>query len=641
MRIADATFVVVDTETTGGRAAGDRLLEIGAVVVECGRITRRFDELINPECAVPRRITALTGISTAMVFDRPTAEAVLPQFCDFLGDGVLVAHNLGFDVGFLNRACVRAGRPELVNDTLCTLRLARRLLPGLRSKRLSSIADFYGIRIRRHHRALADAEATAEILLRFLDQLDLEFGIDRVADVLSFQYRRYSEVRRSSSHVARIRSEVLDALPEVPGVYFMKDGRGKVIYVGKAQNLSSRVRSYFTAVEGHPHRIRQMVKAVRDIEWEETDSELDALVLESRMIKELQPTHNRALLRYVNRPFIRIGTEHAFPRISSSAFLHHDGAEYYGPLSDRDEAAFLVGLIDQFFRLRECDDELFARGRKCVYASIGRCTAPCEAAKDFAAHSETAANSPAHGEAAADPIPPDKEGADATAPGDAMSTSRSARRAYGRELDRVRAFLAGEDDGVVEQLAEAMKAAAADLDYEQAGVYRDWRAKLQRILEKRGAVATCVLEHNAVVIHQKEDQPPRLLVICRGRHVDTLIADGDERADVCAALEQRMTAHFEAPPPTEVYREREIDEIYVLSHWLYVHRSETVQVQLRDGESAALLAHRVAALLHPPRETLALERPADGAEEAPPGGWLPGTLGDGAVLTEGQFPRQI
>lgn len=547
MLLQDASFVVVDTETTGSSASSGRVIEIGAARVRGGEIVERFERLVNPECAVPRRITRLTGISSAMVFDRPKAADVLPEFLDFLGRDVLVAHNLSFDLRFLNAECRRAGRAEIPNESLCTLRLARRLLPGLRSKGLAGVTDFYGIRIRRHHRALADAEATAEVFLRFLNQVDLEYGLERLSDLLTFQYRRYDDLKSASKHVVRIRREVLGALPARPGVYFMKDGRGRTIYVGKALSLRERVRTYFTAVEGHPPRIRKMVRSVRDVDWKETDSELDALLLESRLIKELQPAYNRAQRRYVNRPFIRIDTQHRFPRVTASAFLHDDGAEYYGPMAGRDEARFVVDLIDRFFRLRACDDATLEKGRRCVYASMNRCTAPCDGPADE----------------------------------------------YLREVDRVRAFLLGEDASVPERIESAMREAAAEMDYEEAARCRDWLRRLERMLAKREAVASRVLEHNAVVIHRPENRPPRLLVVSRGRHVETVVVRGGFD-DVREALDRHLRGDPEGP---DVYREREIDELHLLAHWLYVHRHEISQIRWEPGGDVASLLEKVRAEL--------------------------------------------
>jgi DNA polymerase-3 subunit epsilon len=418
----------------------------------------------------------------------------------------------------------------------------------MRSKSLSSLADFYKVRVKRRHRALDDAEATAEVFLRFLGHLDLEFGVTDLSDLLAFQYRRYSEVKQISRHLAHIRENVLSELPTSPGVYFMKDSRRRTIYVGKAQNLKNRVRSYFTSIEGHPPRIRKMVRSIRDVEWQETESELEALLLESRLIKKLQPTYNRAQLEYVNRPFVRIETSHAYPRVTWTAFLHDDGAEYYGPLSSRGEAKFVVDVIDRFFQLRECDDTTFSRRQRCVYASIGRCFGPCDGGSG----------------------------------------------AYAAELDRLRAFLTGQDWSVNDRITEAMKASAADLDYEQAGTYRDWLHQLERILTKRESIASRVLDHNAVVVHRPLQGVPRLLVVSRGRHSETIPIDESAVEDGFARLRQAAERHF-SPDVEKLnsYREREIDEVYVLAHWLYVHRREVRHVRWEDGDAPEHLVDRV------------------------------------------------
>src|SRR5690554_4021882 len=169
--LEDVPFVIVDTETTGTQAEDDRLLEVAAVRVQGGEIQDTFSQLINPGRTVPRRITQLTGITTGMVFDQPPAAEVLPRLLAFLGDGVFTAHNVSFDRRFLNAELERLSLPTIKNQQLCTLRLARRLLPGLESKGLTALAQFYGIRNEARHRAHGDALATAEVLLHLLKLL--------------------------------------------------------------------------------------------------------------------------------------------------------------------------------------------------------------------------------------------------------------------------------------------------------------------------------------------------------------------------------------------------------------------------------------------------------------------------------------
>ena len=546
MLIADVPFVITDTETTGSKAASNRIIEIGAVKVVGGEIVDRFSQLINPERAIPGRIQQLTGISTAMVFDQPLAADVLPRYLDFLGDGILVAHNLPFDLRFLNAELARLGRPPLANQTLCTLRLARRLLRGLPSKGLTAVADFYGIPIRGRHRALGDAEATAEILLRFFGRLRSEHAVETAEDLLVFQHSTYSKSRKPTKHLRRIRDEVLPRLPARPGVYFMKDGHGATLYIGKAKSLKSRVRSYFTAIEAHPPRLRKLVDAVRDVVWEETASELDALLLESRLIKAEQPRFNRAQRRYRNRPFIRLDAGHLFPSISWSRYLMNDGAEYFGPLGGRRQAELVTAVIERFFKLRPCGEDTFAHGKRCLFHAMERCAAPwCESQEDAAA--------------------------------------------YAAEVQRVRDFLTGKDAWVLSEIETAMKVEASALHFEQAALYRDWLRRLERMMRKQSALAAPVLHHNAVIV-LPEPEGAQLTLVRYGRPVETQMLPASPAPADVRHLREHLAAHFcgrqEEP---ERYFKQEIDEVRVLAHWMYVYRAQARAVHWQ-GDLEAFVA---------------------------------------------------
>ncbi|PSQ67046.1 MAG: DNA polymerase III subunit epsilon, partial [Bacteroidetes bacterium QH_1_61_8] len=243
MQVSDATFVVTDTETTGTSPEENRIIEIGAVKWNDGTVVDRFQQLVNPQRSIPGRITKLTGITTGMVFEAPTIDDVLPAYLDFLGEGILTAHNLSFDKDFLDAELGRLGREEIPNETLCTVRLARRLLPGLDSKGLSRLTQFYDIDVDGRHRALGDAEATGIVLRRLLSQLAFEHEIKSVEGLLSFQYRPYQKVRSVPSNIETIREEILPEVPDEPGVYALKNSSGTSLYVGKAKCLADRLRT--------------------------------------------------------------------------------------------------------------------------------------------------------------------------------------------------------------------------------------------------------------------------------------------------------------------------------------------------------------------------------------------------------------
>ncbi len=540
MLLEEATFVVTDTETTGTRAGEDRVIEIGAVKVRGGEVVDTFQSLVDPQRHVPRRITRITGLSTATVFGEPTAKEVLPGYLDFLGDGVLVAHNLGFDLRFLQAELDLAGLPAIGNEAVCTVRLARRLLPSLPSRGLTALAAHFGIANSARHRALGDAEATAEVLLRFLDRLRTGFGLATVADLVAFQRKRYKDASGEPKHVQHIRDAYLAGLPDRPGVYFMKRKNGEVLYVGKAKSLRSRVRSYFTGIDAHPQRTRKLVRDVRLVEWTETGSELGALLLESKLIKTLLPRYNRAQRRYKNYPFLRLDAAHGFPTLSWTSAVRADGAEYYGPLGRKQAAAEMVELVGRVFRLRECDPVTWqtarASGVPCLYGSMDRCLAPCEG------------------------------GREAT---------------YAAEVERVRRFLTGKDTEVLNTVEAAMRAAAANLEFEQAGWYRDQLERLRRTLARQRPFATAVHDRHAVLVEPGlRPGEVQLFVLRFGRLVETrALPVPPTEADV-AALREALEAHFDAGAETpEIFERADVDEISILARWVRLNEGSAQHVR--------------------------------------------------------------
>lgn len=551
MLLQDATFVVTDTETTGSRPGDDRLIEVAAVKVVGGAVVDTFQQLINPGRHVPARITRLTGITTAMLFGKPSASRVLEDFSDFLGDGILVAHNLPFDRRFLEVEMTAAGLEPMHNQMLCTLRLARRLLSALPSKGLAALCAYYGIENRARHRALGDAEATADVLIRLLERLRLEYDVQSLGDLLTFQHRRYAETRREAAHLAHIREEVLPLLPDAPGVYFMRDRQERIIYVGKAKSLKNRVRSYFSGVDAHLPRTRKMLRSVRSVTWLETGTELAALLDESRLIKQLLPSYNRAQKKYRDYPFVRLDVNSNFPTVEWTPVIRNDGAEYYGPLSGRQQAEELVDLIGHLFHLRPCDDETLALGEPCNFARRGRCMAPC--------------------------------------------AGGSGAEAYPDAVAQVRGFLAGNNLGVLDVIDGAMRNAAEERNYEMAAWYRDQLRRLERVVARQEQIAAAIHDQHLVLIEPLADESGhQLFVIRHGR----LVERWDLRAPVTGAaidvLRAKMREHFGTASDAPDYHARsDVDEMRLLAYWLRHYASQTSQIRFSHGEAPVDLADRI------------------------------------------------
>src|SRR6266536_597946 len=278
-----AAYCVVDLETTGLSPGRSQICEIGAVRIEELELAATLQTLVNPRERLPLQIAALTGIDERELRSAPHVGAATARFLEFAGDAVLVAHNARFDMAFLDAAVLRLGGRRPAAPVVDTVWLARRLLAGRASRfGLASLAQFFGTGTRPCHRALPDAEATAEILLRLIG-LAQERGARTVADLveLSAPRRRRVYGKRSLAFGA----------PTLPGVYLFRDAHGQVLYVGRARDLRARLRSYFRSERQRPS-VEAALSAVETIEWRVLGSELEAALEELRLLRELRPPAN-------------------------------------------------------------------------------------------------------------------------------------------------------------------------------------------------------------------------------------------------------------------------------------------------------------------------------------------------------------
>lgn len=274
-------YAIVDIETTGGYAEKHRITEVAIYHHDGLQITDVFHTLVNPGRNIPQFITGLTGITSEMVFQAPAFEEVAEEVHKRLQGKVFVAHNAHFDYSFLKKEFEQVGM-NLQSKKLCTVRLSRKIIPGLRSYSLGSLAESLGIQITSRHRAGGDAAATAKIFDQLLRR-------DRDGYILKSLKRNSGETVLPPN----LAKEEFDRLPALPGVYYFLNARGHVIYVGKAINIKKRIAGHFTgeAKEWSRSKIRNEIHHVR---YELTGNELIALILEAQEIKRLWPKYNQA-----------------------------------------------------------------------------------------------------------------------------------------------------------------------------------------------------------------------------------------------------------------------------------------------------------------------------------------------------------
>lgn len=275
-------YSIVDIETTGNGYKGSKITEISIFLFDGEKVIDEYTTLVNPETTIPAFITNLTGITDAMVRTAPKFYEIAKKVHEFTKDTIFVAHNVNFDYNIIQSEFKSLGF-DFKRKKLCTVRLSRKIIPGLNSYSLGNICSYEGIHISDRHRAKGDAEATVE-LFRRLVQRDDSFIINSFLNPRS----------RQATLPPLLDKKVVDALPETHGVYYFKDIHQDIIYVGKANNIKQRVISHF--YDKKKKEITMCLETA-DIAYTETGSELLALLLESAEIKRKYPKYNRAQRR--------------------------------------------------------------------------------------------------------------------------------------------------------------------------------------------------------------------------------------------------------------------------------------------------------------------------------------------------------
>jgi DNA polymerase-3 subunit epsilon len=299
-------YAIVDIETTGGHASANGITEISVFVYDGSRVIKHFETLINPQQNIPGFITSLTGIDNSMVQDAPTFDEIADTLFEILNENIFVAHNVNFDYSFVKHQLKQSGY-DLTAKKLCTVRLGRKVFPGLPSYSLGNLCRSLKIPIENRHRAGGDAKATVK-LFEFM----LASGAQTHIDVM---------LKRSSAEhwlPLNLDKTVIDTLPSKPGVYYFHNNKDKVIYVGKAINLKKRVSSHFTHNDTDSKR-QHFIRNIYKVSYRQCATELEAIVLESTEIKRLWPRYNKSqkqpTIKYAlysfedNLGYIRLGID--------------------------------------------------------------------------------------------------------------------------------------------------------------------------------------------------------------------------------------------------------------------------------------------------------------------------------------------
>ncbi len=527
----DVTFVIIDLETTGGSPATCAITEIGAVKYRGGECLGELQTLVNPGVPIPPMITVLTGITEQMVMPAPPIAEVLPALLEFIGppEGgtVLGGHNFRFDTSFLDAALTAHGYERLAHRRVDTVALARRLVrdevPNLR---LSTLARHFRTRSEPVHRALDDARATLEVLHALLERAG-SLGVLGLDDLLALPTIR--------AHPSSNKLALTTRLPRRPGVYLFRDRRGRVLYVGKATNLRTRVRSYFSGDDRR--KVPQLLREAESIDHIVCANPAEAAVREIRLIHEHLPRFNRQSKAWRAYAYLKLTVGERFPRLAVVREPRDDDAIYVGPLHSAAAAHGLREAIESALPLRRCTKRIartaVPTGTACVPAQLGVACCPC--------------------------------------------TGTTAADEYAAVVDRAARGLRGEPRLLLDPLEARMHALAAAERYEEAALTRDRLRALTRALARQ-RTASALRRARRLVI----DGPDGTLEIIHGRLVLP------EDAPTVRAPEPAPPPTLLDPMPDTPIRRDEIDELLALGRWLAQHAS-ALSVRVADGVLASAL----------------------------------------------------
>ena len=529
LALADTPFVVVDLETTGGSARFDRVIEVAALRVQRGVVQERFVKLVEPGVPVPPFVTRLTGINAALLRGKPRFEYLLPDLQRLLDGAVMVAHNVSFDAAFLACAFERAGL-RWASERLCTLRLARRLVPGLHSYRLDSLCASLGFPFVQAHRAGPDAEATLSLLQHLLE-VAASRGIHTLAALARLQLQSVTPRRRTG----RVDEAQVASLPTGPGVYLLKDAEGQILYVGKSINVRQRVRQHLrpsgTACSPAQPRLRRRLRQIADVEAIETPSELEALLLESKLVKRYLPQANSLLRDYRDYPFLKLDLRERHPRLVATRERPTDGAVYFGPFRRASAVAATAIFLSEQLGLRQCAGPLRpGKQSACPLLDMRRCLGPCVGA-----------------------------------------VTDEQYRAAAQHAEQV---LRGEDTGLLERLAARRDQLAEELRFEEAAELRDRIRDLEQIVAVQQRLAAFAERNVVIVVSDGRPGLVRLLLVRAGRLVEQLSLPA--RATP-SHLRQVLRRAYGRPAAGQVSRD-ELDDLLILEAWLRRHQGQALEV---------------------------------------------------------------
>ncbi|MCE3234424.1 MAG: hypothetical protein K0Q50_604 [Vampirovibrio sp.] len=526
-------FTVVSVKTLNDAQSNAEVVAVSCLRIRDNRIADELQLLINPGLTLPEEFTRRTGLYNSALLNQPALQDALPDIAAFIGRDIIFWTGSPRKTNAVHRH-FRLTQPRERQFFLQTL--AEKALPDLPRHHLNNLTEHYAIPSAEIQQPEAAARAAAQILLRVLETLQQRHAVSSLIDLLNVCPTVKPFQRRTRNDLAFDRDR-LKQYPTQPGVYFMKNRLGEILYIGKAKNLRNRLRSYFQKQSRLPEKIAAMMKQVAMIDTLVVGSELEALLLESRLIKQHQPFFNKKIKDYQRMMFMKVSTPDPFPKISVSHETDDPNAAYFGPFNGKSSLLYKLEILNRVFKLRDCTDRKFAEHRNapCMQYQLGLCSGPCAGLISEADYQESV-------------------------------------------VDFMR-YLAQQPSNTIDGLIAKRDAYGEALQFEKAALIQEQLDLLERLQLRSYGLTKAIEEHHCLLIlPAAEPDTYRLLAVVQGQPFEWLSYHphaGDEQA-LLAWLSQvqshvntlEINAKKRASVPKAMF-----EEARLISHWLD-HRTD-------------------------------------------------------------------
>lgn len=544
-------FVILDVETTGLKPTQQRVIEVALIRVSPHGAPIRWSSLVNPGRPVPAYISQKIGIDDAMVADAPEFRSIAPTIVEIVEELPIVGHNVAFDLSFVNTELMRCGLPRLVNTPIDTLTLTSQLVAEARRLNLADVARAMGIDSRQAHRAMPDAETTLDVF-RLLLMRAREKGLSTLDDLLrtSAGARPSSRVRKPVGRASSIldRSHLSD-IPHAPGVYIMRDRDDRVLYVGKAKDLRKRVASYYAQPLGYTRKMDGLLETLAHVQVEVVGSELEALILESQLIRRYRPRYNTVQRNAEQYVYVKVDISNPWPRVTTCRDRSDDGGVYFGPFKSSSRARDAVELVNDVLPLRTCRRSFTDKrsyGSPCLELELRRCLGPC--------------------------------------------VGRADAEVYRGLIRDVVAFFEGNTTRMIARLHAKLADTVTTLDFERAARLRDRIRQVERLANEQHLLDGAGRhQHALLVLASPEPARREVWYLLKGRRWAQLtVDDGAQVAEVVSRLAPIRERAIEGLGRF-VPDHHAVDELSILARWMRRTPDHPALISLdgRDLEDAA------------------------------------------------------